>query len=156
MKIEEAILILEKPVHRIGDGKEVKVKQRFSNILNELKTKDLSPSQKARLGKELNCIFSEIDAGTEINEQQLRKGLKRFLKFLRNEFSLIPEGYYAGYGMAFGIISGLFLLSFLILYTESPWKFYAPLLGAMLGMLLGTLKDAQIRKQGKTLLTRMY
>lgn len=156
MKIEEVIQILDKAVGSSAGKPEARLKQRFSNILHELKYKDFTVEQQRYLEKELDVLFSSLDLNAPNVDKDLRKRLKLFIKLLRTEFSILPEGYCANYGMFAGIIAGSFLLVILLIYTESSLKFYAPLGGLILGMLIGSVCDMQVKKKGRTLLTKMY
>ncbi len=156
MTIDEAIKILEISSNETGSQAELKLKQRFGNILHELKNKDFTPAQQEILEKELDLLFSDLDLNSKNSQKELKKRLNRFIKNLRVKFSLIPEGYCAGNGMIFGIIVGSFVLAISIVYTDSVLKYYAPLAGLILGMLIGSILDREIKKQGRTLLTKMY
>ncbi|GAB2769069.1 hypothetical protein [Salinimicrobium soli] len=155
MTIEEAIRKLENSVNSGGTKAEQQLKRRFSNILNELKHKDLDLSQQKCLEEELDLLFSE-KAILSGNKKELKASLNHFLKVLRKECSLVPEGYCASNGMIFGMLSGTLVLSFSILYTDSPLKYYAPLAGMIIGMIFGSLCDYRRKKKGRTLLTKMY
>ena len=155
MKLEEAIQKLDRSAGISGSKKSVKVKQRFSNILQEVKYKNLLPEQLRLVEQELDFIFDDLDLQEEDVEVQLKSDLKGFLKFLRINFHLLPEGYCAAYGMRVGLAAGLILLLFLNFYSDSSYSYYSPLGGLLLGVLLGSAWDRREKARGRSLLTRM-
>lgn len=155
MKLEEAIQRLDRSTGVPGTKASVKIKQRFSNILQEVKFKDLPAEQLSLLEHELDSIFQNLDLEGEKIDVRLKAHLKNLLKFLRINFSLLPEGYCASYGMRIGLAFGFLLMLILLVYTETSLKFYSPLGGLLLGVMLGSLRDRKQKAMGKTLLTRM-
>lgn len=155
MKFDEAIQLMDRSVISSKNISEARVKQQFSNILNELKYKQFSQLQSVTLEKELDALFTDLNLETE-NNTELQKRLNDFIKMLRLKYEIIPEGYWTLNGVLFGIIAGLLFLGFLISFTDSPLKFYSPLAGLILGVGIGSLKDLQIKKRGRTLITKMY
>ncbi len=119
MKLEEAIQRLDRSTGVPGTKASIKIKQRFSNILQEVKYKNLPAEQLSLLEHELNSIFQDLDLEGENIEAYLRAHLKDLLKFLRINFSLLPEGYCAMYGMRLGLGAGVLLMIVLLVYTES-------------------------------------
>ena len=155
MKLEEAIQRLDRSTGHPGTNDCIKIKQRFSNILQEVKYKKLPPEQLALLEHELDSIFEGLDLEGENASQYLKIHLKDFLKFLRLNFALLPEGYCASYGMRLGLAFGTILMIILIVYTDSSLKYYSPLGGLLLGAMVGSIIDRRQKAKGKALLTRM-
>ena len=155
MKLEEAIQRLDRSTGHPGTKDSVKIKQRFSNILQEVKYKKLPPEQLALLEHELDSIFEGLNLEGENASQYLKVHLKDFLKFLRMNFALLPEGYCAWYGMRLGLAFGTVVMLILIVYTQSGYKFYAPLGGLLLGVMVGSVCDRRLKARGRALLTRM-
>lgn len=155
MKLEEAIQKLDLSAGISGTRQAVKVKQRFSNILQEVKYKDLPSEQLALVEHELDSIFDGLDLEEEKASEYLKACLHDFLKFLRVNFAFLPEGYYAWYGMRLGLALGTILLFVLIIYTESNLKYYSPLGGLLLGVMVGSVCDRRKKARGRALLTRM-
>ncbi|WP_029036879.1 hypothetical protein [Salinimicrobium xinjiangense] len=155
MKIEEAIQRLERSAGIPERNTSVRIKQKFSNILHEVKYKELSPDQLLRIEEELEQIFDGLDLGTENADRQLKMRLRRLLKYLRINFSLVPEGYCATYGLKLGLSGGLLIMLILLIYTSSTLTFYTPLGGLITGFIVGSLCDRRQKNKGKSLLTRM-
>ncbi len=155
MKLEEAIQRLDRSTGQSGTKESVKIKQRFSNILQEVKYKNLPQEQLALLEHELDSIFDGLDLEEDKASDYLKNSLKDFLKFLRVNFALLPEGYCAWYGMRLGLAIGTILLLVLIMYTESNFKYYSPLGGLLLGVMVGSVCDRRKKARGRALLTRM-
>lgn len=155
MRLEEAIQKLDRSVSTTDARSSVKIRQRFSNILQEVKYKDLPQEQLSLLEQELELIFKDLDLNDKKADAELHLHLKKLLKFLRINFALIPEGYHAMCGMRIGLITGLILLLFLYFYTGSSYSYYIPLGGLLLGVMLGSLFDKRQKARGRSLLTRM-
>lgn len=155
MRLEEAIQRLDRSVGNPGTKPSVRMKQRFSNILQEVKYKNLPQEQLSLLERELEYIFNDLDLEGKKVEVELRHHLKKLLKFLRKSFSLVPEGCCAMYGMRIGLAGGLILLLFLYFYTNSSYTYYSPLGGLLFGVTLGSVYDKRNKARGKALLTRM-
>ena len=155
MKLEEAIERLDLSTTEPGTKGLVKVKQRFSNVLQEIKYKDLPQEQLSLLEHELSFIFLDLDLESKNAERSLRGHLKDLLLFLRINFALLPEGYCAMYGMRLGLASGIAVMLILFLYTEATLVFYSPLGGLLIGVMVGSYFDRKQKAMGKALLTRM-
>lgn len=155
MKLEEAIQRLDRSTGQPGTKDSIKIKQRFSNILQEVKYKNLPPEQLALLEHELDSIFEGLNLEEEKSAEYLKIYLKDFLKFLRVNFALLPEGYCAGYGMKLGLAFGTIIMLTLIVYTDSSLKYYSPLGGLLLGAMVGSVCDRRQKAKGRALLTRM-
>lgn len=155
MKLEEAIRQLDKSAS-LHVGKESgRIRQKFSNILQEVKYKELSGEQMFMVEKELEKIFGDIDLEDKNVDPELKARLKIFLNSLRLNYSLVPEGYCASYGVKLGLVAGLFVMLILLFYTDSTLKFFAPLGGMLLGFMVGSYHDRRQKSKGKSLLTRM-
>lgn len=155
MKIEEAIQKLEQSVGSTGTKESVQIRRRFSNILQEIKYKDLPPEELSLLEYELGSIFKDLNLEDENAEKYLRVHLKGFLNYLRINFAMMPEGYCAMFGMRLGLAAGIVLMIVLLVYTESTLKYYSPLCGLLLGVMIGSVCDRRQKIRGKALLTRM-
>lgn len=155
MKLEEAIECLDRSIGTPGTKEAVKIKQRFSNILQEVKYKNLPTGQLALLEHKLTSIFEGLDLERKHVDKELRIHLKDLLKFLRINYALIPEGYCAMYGIRLGLAAGLILLIILFFYTNSSLKYYSPLGGLLIGVMVGSAIDRREKNKGRALLTRM-
>ncbi len=152
MNIEEAIKVVETAISKGGKKEELKLKQSLSIILHELKYKSLDAKRQAALEKELEDLVLHIDE----NEEQLKKSYKSFIRILQKDFCLVPEGHCAGNGLVYGLVLGLLLLSFTMVYIDSSLKYLLPLGSMLVGMFAGTVCDHQVKKQGRALLTKIY
>lgn len=152
MKIEMAIQILDRSISEGGTNEEIKLKQSLSNVLHELRSKNFNEAQLAILEREIDRVL--LDSGKD--GKHLKKSYKVFIKTLHNDFSLLPEGHCAGNGLIYGLMAGTLFLAISIVYTESSLKYYLPLGGMLLGMLIGSYCDHLVKKKGRALLTKMY
>ncbi|MCX2837381.1 hypothetical protein OQ279_04390 [Salinimicrobium sp. MT39] len=155
MRIEEAIQRLDRYTAAPGTTESVKIRQRFSTILQEVKYKNFPPEKLAPLEHKLDIMFKDINLEGNNGDEQLQAHLKNLVKFLRTDFGLVPEGYCAMLGMRVGLAAGFILLLLLFFYTESSFKYYSPLGGLLMGVMIGSACDRREKMKGKTLLTRM-
>jgi F0F1-type ATP synthase assembly protein I len=155
MKIEEAIKILDQSTRHVMTKQELKLKHRFSSMLQELKYKDFSPAQHELLEQELKNIFSDKDLCSDTSERELKEMHQQFIRSMRVNFDLIPEGYWTGNGMFIGLLGGLLVLIAAMSQIESTLNFYAPLGGLLIGVFLGSYYDRWFRKRGRTLVTKI-
>lgn len=155
MKLEEAIERLDRSAGLQHSQQAVRIRQRFSNILQEVKYKELSPGQKEVMETELDNIFADFDLESAGVDRILRLRLNNFIKFLRIHFALMPEGYCARLGMRFGFAGGSLVMLFSIFLTEGPYRYYWPLAGLLLGVMIGSAYDRYCKSKGRTFLTKM-
>jgi hypothetical protein len=156
MKLEEAIESLDRSAgNASGSSSSIRIKQKFSNILQEVKYKELSPEQLEIVEKELDVILKDLDLEGQNVDHELKKRLKILLDYLRQNFSIVPEGYCSLKGLRLGLSAGFLLMLPLLFYVDSTLNFYTPLAGLIIGFVLGSLCDRFQKSKGRTLLTRM-
>lgn len=155
MKIDEAIERLDRSASISRNNRSVRIKQKFSLILQEIKYKELSQEQVLKVEKELDKIFESLDLEGKNADLELKKMLKNLLNYLRQNFSLVPEGYCSMYGLKVGLSAGLIIMLPLLFYVDSTLKFYSPLGGLLLGFVLGSFCERWQKSKGKSFLTRI-
>ena len=156
MKIEESIKILQSITFSKREDRSLdKVKKRLFDVLHDLKSKDLTDNKKNLLEKELESLFSKIEL-EEIDKKGLQTRYKRLTGFVYKELFLVPDGHYIGSGMTWGMIFGTFILAFSIILTHSILKFFFPLIGLIVGMLVGSILDSEAKKQNRTVKMKIY
>lgn len=155
MRIEEAILIMENTLHDAENKSAEKYATRFVNLLKELELKEMTASQRLLLENELETVFEGAAPAGE-DSKQIKRRFNGLTSFLQKKLFLYPDGHYMLTGMGWGMGAGLLLLSFLISYSDSPFRFYSPMAGMMIGLLVGIFLDAEVKKQNRMLKTRLY
>lgn len=151
MEMDEAIFILRSG--KISEKRSAEnLRKKFIDLIQGLKIRELAPEHLLILENELDNIFSKLEGSDEISTPKLAKAYHRLLRFVEREFSLIPDGYYGGLCMLWGVLIGALLLSLSIFYSESFYKFLLPLGGMSAGLLLGCFLDEKAERDGRTLM----
>jgi len=148
MSIKEALNYLDYLLSDSSRKSEIKVYQEFIEILNGVKQRDLSATEIQAIEAELQAL--ELKS-TEANKARyFKKALRRFIKFLKEEFSLTPKEYYTKLGIAlgasFGVLVGIVFLSSL---ERSMGIALGISIGMLVGLLVGKTMDSQAKASGK-------
>ncbi len=124
-----------------SEKSELKVYNKFIGLLSALENRNLTTTQIQSIEEKLNGLAFYTETGDR--KKFFRKELAEFEKFLRIEHSLIPEGYFMGYGMIWGLFAGtLFQFHFGV---------YAVIGGVITGMVIGAVMDSMAQKQGRVI-----
>ena len=125
----------------------------FTQILSSLEKRGLTDEQVHAIESHLDGL--DLTANTDNRKKYLKGKLNEFSTYLRNEFSLITEGYYTSIGLAYGLVFGpgiglTFGTAFGAIGISIGLSIGAGL-GMTLGMMYGAMKDAEVKKQGRVL-----
>ncbi|MBT3548139.1 MAG: hypothetical protein HN487_10675 [Flavobacterium sp.] len=144
MKIKETLNFFLNLKNDSVEKSEIKVYDKYIEILSDLKNRDLTQNQIQSIESELEVLNLNIESDNR--KKHFTKKLTEFEKFLKDKLSLIPEGHYMSYGMIFGMLAGA-LLQFYI-------GIYSLIAGMLIGMVIGAIMDSEARKQGRVLKTK--
>mgnify|MGYP006449332783 FL=1 len=144
MKIKETLNLFLNLKNDSVEKSEIKVYDKYIEILSDLKNRDLTQNQIQSIESELEVLNLNIESDNR--KKHFTKKLTEFEKFLKDKLSLIPEGHYMSYGMIFGMLAGA-LLQFYI-------GIYSLIAGMLIGMVIGAIMDSEARKQGRVLKTK--
>ena len=144
MKIKETLNFFLNLKNDSVEKSEIKVYDKYIEILSDLKNRDLTQNQIQSIESELEVLNLNIESDNR--KKHFTKKLTEFEKFLKGKLSLIPEGHYMSYGMIFGMLAGA-LLQFYI-------GIYSLIAGMLIGMVIGAIMDSEARKQGRVLKTK--
>ena len=145
MTIQKAYILLEELTSTSSNKSEILVYEKFLQILIKLKKRTFSKEEIQLLETELDRLL--LKSNIENNKKYYKKALSEFEKFLKDTFSLTPEGYYTkligGLGLSFGLLFGVAILSNL----ERSLGISLGLIGGMvIGSIIGRTKDAEVKK----------
>lgn len=137
---------------------ELKIYNEFIAILSDLKNKELSDTQLGEIDKELDRL--DLKSFSTKKKKHFRKKLCAFKKYLREEHSLITEGYHRTLGMTLGMSFGvgIGLAIGTSINPESGTSIGLSMgigIGMVIGMMYGANKDAEAKKQGLVLPTKL-
>lgn len=152
MTINETSQLFKNLLSQTNNKSERRIYNSFIQILSSLEKKELTNEQIARINDKLTTLnLKEIRAK---RRKLYSQRLNEFKTFLKNEFSFTTERYYAGIGMAYGMIFGPGIGLTLGTAINSTWGISLGMslgtgIGMLFGMMLGAQKDAEAKRQGK-------
>jgi len=152
MNINEASDFLKGLISETNKKSEIKIYAEFNKVLSALKNRDLTEEELQSIENKLNDL--NLKDNSEKRKKHLKQKFSEFTSYLKKEFSLITEGYYATLGIAFGpgfgMVFGMIILNFL---DRSLGMTYGMIGGMALGLLIGRIMDKDAEKQGRVLKT---
>lgn len=150
MKLENALHIFNDLKSQSIKKNEVKVYDKYIQILTALKNRDFS-------NDELQSIENELDKlDLQSNEKRklkfFKKELLQFENFLKEKLALTSSGYYTklggGLGVSFGILFGIVILSSM---ERSLGISFGMLIGMVVGSFIGRSMDTKAKAEGRAL-----
>ena len=153
MKIKETLNFFLNLKNDSVEKSEIKIYDKYIGILSDLKNRDLTQNQIQSIESELETL--NLNAETDNRKKYLKQKLSEFQKFLKDKLALVSEGYFTGIGAGTGIVLG----SIFSMLFQSFLGAYSLLIGInggiILGAILGGIRDAEAKKQGRVLITKV-
>ena len=129
------------------DKSEIRVYEKFTVILTDLKNRDITGEQLRSIEEELDALH--LNERTENDKKYFKKKLSQFIKYLKENLSLISEGYYSALGTSLG-------LSFGVAFGAAFDSISNGLIfGMLFGLIAGRAMDAKAKKEGRVLKTKL-
>ncbi len=150
MTINNTIIFFESLLNRTAKKSELKVYKNFIIMLSALKNRELTEEQFLSIEEELDRL--DLKSNLENKKRHFSKKLTAFKKYLKDELSLISEGYYTTIGMSLGMSFGVAIGAS---FGESTGIALGISLGMLIGLAIGRNKDAEAEKQGRVLKTKL-
>ena len=152
MKLEEVSKYLVSLLERTDKKSEIKFYNKFLATIDDLKSRNFSEPELHSIEEELKNL--QLDADTNNRKKYLRKKLNKFSTFLKDKFSLIPEGHYSQMGLALGMTFGVALgLSIGNSLEIDNGMTYGLVFGMIFGLAFGKQKDSKAEKQNLVMKT---
>ncbi len=150
MKIYQAIQITEGLRTQTNKRSQIKYLRSLEAVLQSLNEHPLTTDELQLLEEALESIL--FSTGTEPSIKELKRNRSRFRRFLREEFSLVPKGYYLSLGISLGISFGVAIGTVLQAITGGaiPLGMGIPI-GMVIGMNIGIMKDNEAERQNHVL-----
>jgi hypothetical protein len=145
MTITEATIFFNELLKNSDSRREIKVYKEFITILTNLKSRDFTEVQLVLIEDTIAKMNLESNPGKK--RRYFSKQLSEFKKFLKTNFSLITEGYYATLGMSLGMCFGLAIGTSL----EGAGNTTGLLLGMIIGYAFGRKKDKEAMEDNNVL-----
>lgn len=150
MTIQEAYNFIESLKIKTNNHSEIKIYNKFLDILSKLRTREFSTDEMQSLEAELDRF--ELGSNPEVGFKQIKKELAHFEKYLKETFSLITKSYYTnlgvGLGSSFGILFGVVFLSSM---ERSMGIALGISFGMLVGVTIGRTLDAKAKSEGRVL-----
>lgn len=148
MTLNKATNFFESLVSKTENKSEIKVYEKFLDILNELKTREFSQEEIQSIEMELENL--NLKSNPENRKKYFKKALSKFENYLKDVFSLTPKGYYTnlgiGLGSSFGILFGIVFLSSL---ERSLGIALGLSFGMLIGLAVGKSLDSKAKSEGR-------
>ncbi len=150
MTINDTTNIFKKLLSKTEKKSEIRLYNSFVGILYDLKNRNLTKEQIRSIEEELEHLkLKEIPVN---KKKYVTRKLNEFKKYLKEEFSLISEGYYTAIGIALGTSFGIVFGS---MFKEAIGVSMGLGFGMILGVIIGKSMDLQAEKQNRVLKTKM-
>ena len=150
MNTNEAIAFFKSLLIKTNKKSEKRAYESFIAILSDLKDKNLTNEELYSIETELDKLKLIMD--TETEKKYLSKKLANFKKYLKDEFSLVSQGYYTAIGMSLGMCFGVAIGSSI---GGSSGTALGVAFGMLIGLMIGKTKDDEVKKQNRTLRTKL-
>ena len=150
MTINDTINFFESLLTQTDKKSEIKVYENFIAILSNLKNRELTIEQLQSIEEELETL--DLKSNPENKKRYFSKKLNEFKKYLKDELSLISEGYYTAIGMSLGMSFGVAIGAS---FGGSTGIALGISIGMLIGLVIGRNKDAEAEKQGRVLKTKL-
>lgn len=121
---------------------EIKIYESFIGIISNLQERNFTEDELSAI--ELKLDELDLKSNPKNRIRYFRKSLNAFKSYLRDEFSLTPEGYYAAMGIAIGVAFGA-------AFGASYEMGFGVAIGMIIGLLIGISMDSAAKKQNRVL-----
>lgn len=145
MTITEAIEFFKNNLNSATNKRDIRTYEHFITTLSGLKNKDYSEENLSAIEEYLDNL--ELKTPEENHRKYFHKKHNKFLSFLKEKFSLVPEGHFTALGMSLGMCFGLALGT----AFGSTGTSIGLLFGMIIGLLFGQSKDKEAEKNDRVL-----
>jgi hypothetical protein len=152
MTIEKAKYFFKSLLQQGAENSEIKIYQKFLDVLIALENRALTASQKISIEEELTNL--ELNQTSKNRKKYLRKKLNMFLRYLKSSFSFVLKEHYANYGMSIGMVFGVAIGT--AIFKESRGTGIGLCVGMFLGYCVGQHLDKEAVKQNLVLITTFH
>ena len=157
MSINETIDLIKKLLGRTTKRREIRIYKKFIGILSGLNKMDLTREVQQQIEAYLTGLqLNDHPAGSR---KYFPTQYAAFTDYLKTKFSFITEGYYSAIGLSLGLSLGAGLgVSFGSIGGGTGISIGISMgagIGMLVGMLVGATKDAEAKKNGKVIDTKI-
>ena len=150
MTLQEAYNFFKNLKSQTTKKSEIKIHEKFLDIISGLKNRDFSRDEIKAIETELESL--NLKSNPENRKKYFKKALSKFEKYLKDTFSLTIKRYYTELGIALGASFGiLFGVVFLSSWERSLGISLGLIVGSGIGGAIGRSMDSQAKTAGKML-----
>jgi transcriptional regulator with XRE-family HTH domain len=143
--LKATIIFLKKQLSKTNEKSEIKTFEKFIDLLQKLKEKDLSSEQMD--GVESYIKYLELEKIPSFSNEMFKQKLTKFKKYLKNKLRFVPTNYYTTWTASFA-------LSFAVGFTVQRNIDYSIKIGVILVALLiigiGIFMDMKMKRQKRS------
>ena len=150
MTINDTIKFFESLLIQTDKKSEIKIYENFIATLSDLSDRELTEEQFQSIEIALETL--NLKSNPKNKKRYFSKKLNEFKKYLQKELSLISEGYYTAICMSMGMCFGV---AFGASFGESTGIALGVSFGMLIGLTIGRVMDAEAKKQGRVLKTKL-
>lgn len=159
MDLNEAYNLFNKLLIETNNKAEIKVYKRFVEIFNNLKNREFSNEQLKSIEGKLVALKFSNSSRNRLKQYKLQ--FNELLKYLKEEFSLTPKGYYTSLGITIGAACGVMLGVLPIFwklvfgietdFQRSLGVAFGTAIGTFIGIIVGKYMDYWAEKRNRVL-----
>jgi hypothetical protein len=143
--LKATIIFLKKQLSKTNEKSEIKTFEKFIELLQRLKEKDLSSEQME--GIESYIQYLELEKIPSFSNEMFKQKLTKFKKHLKNKLRFVPNNYYTTWAASFGI-------SFAVGFSVQRNIDYSIKIGVISAALLiigiGVIMDMRMKRQERS------
>lgn len=143
--LKGTIIFLKKQLSNTNEKSEIKTFEKFIELLQRLKEKDLSSEQIE--GIESYIQYLELEKIPSFSNEMFKQKLAKFKKYLKNKLHFVPNNYYTTWAVSFG-------LSFAVGFTVQRNIDYSIKIGvisvAFLIIIIGIIMDMRMKREDRS------
>lgn len=99
--LKGTVIFLKKQLSKTNEKSEIKTFEKFIEILNKLKEKDLSTEQME--GIESYIKYLALEKIPSFSNEMFKQKLAKFKKYLKNKLKFVPKNYYTTWAISFAV-----------------------------------------------------
>ena len=143
--LKATIIFLRKQLSKTNEKSEIKTFEKFIQILNNLKEKDLSSEQIE--GIESYIKYLELEKIPSFSNEMFKQKLAKFRKYLKNKLRFVPNNYYTTLAVSFAFP---FAIGFTVQSKIDLNIKVGVILVALLIIGIGVIMDLKMRRLGRS------
>ncbi len=140
--LKATIVFLKKQLSKTNKRSEIKTFEKFIELLENLKEKDLSPEQTEAI--ESYIQYLELEKIPSFSNEIFKQKLTKFKKYLKNKLRFVPNNYYTTWACTFGLS---FAIGFIVQSNIDYHSKVAVVSAALVLIGIGILMDARMKRE---------